>query len=299
MSLSSSLPLLEIQTALVEAGVWAKEMARQSFVVEQKGPEDFVTAIDRTLDRQLAEKFQTWFPQDGVITEENAASIQNIREGFPRLWLIDPIDGTEDFINQRPDYAIMVGLLQNEHPIAGWILRPESGQFFYGGADWGLFTACGAETAQPLRPTVTPGPSADFCPILVGDRDRQQYGAAIQAAIPEAQFYTLGSFGLKVLEVIQGRAGLYLYLNGRVKLWDTVGPLALAKSAGLVCCDLEGNSLQFSIDALNLDTLAHEQSIVIGWPHYVESFLPRLQKAIAAYQASAAQQASKPKGTHN
>jgi 3'(2'), 5'-bisphosphate nucleotidase len=283
MSLSSSLPLLEIQTALVEAGMWAKDMARQPFTVEQKGPEDFVTVIDRTLDRQLAEKFQTWFPKDGVITEENTASIQNIRAGFSRLWVIDPIDGTEDFIHQRPDYAIMVGLLQNAQPIAGWILRPESGQLFYGGTDWGLFTAQGLEPAQPLIPIVAPGPSVDCCPILVGDRDQHQYGNAIQAAIPEAQFYTLGSFGLKVLEVIQGHAGLYLYFNGRVKLWDTVGPLALAKSAGLVCCDLEGNSLQFSIDALNPETLAHQQSIVIGWPHYVDSLLPRLQKALSMH----------------
>ena len=266
--------------------MWAKGMARQSFTVEQKGPEDFVTAIDRTLDRQLAETFQAWFPQDGIITEENAASIQNIWAGFSRLWVIDPIDGTEDFIHQRPDYAIMVGLLQNAQPIAGWILRPESGQLFYGGADWGLFTAQGLEPALPLIPTVALGPSTDYCPILVGDRDQHQYGRAIQSAIPEAQFYTLGSFGLKVLEVIQGRAGLYLYFNGRVKLWDTVGPLALAKSAGLVCCDLEGNSLQFSIDALNPETLAHQQSIVIGWPHYVDSLLPRLQKALSMHPES-------------
>ncbi len=286
MSLASSLPLLKIQTALTEAGAWAKDMARQSFAVEEKGPEDFVTAIDRTLDRQLAEQFQAWFPQDGVITEENAASIQNMSKGFSRLWLIDPLDGTEDFINRRPDYSIMVGLLQNEQPIAGWILRPESGQLFYGGNDWGLFTAHGTEPAQPLVPSMTPGPTASHCPMLLGDRDQRQYGTAIQTAIPEAQFYTLGSFGLKVLEVIQGRAGLYLYLNGRVKLWDTVGPLALAKSAGLVCCDLEGNPLKFSLDALNPETLAHHQSIVIGWPHYVEALLPRLQTAIATHSES-------------
>ncbi|WP_404787280.1 3'(2'),5'-bisphosphate nucleotidase CysQ [Altericista sp. CCNU0014] len=285
MPLSSSLPLLQIQTALVEAGLWAKEMARRSFAVEQKGPEDFVTEIDRILDRRLAATFQEWFPEDGVITEENAESIQNARKGFSRLWLIDPIDGTEDFINQRPDYAIMAGLLQDDRPIAGWILRPESGQLFYGGPDWGLFAAPGLEPARPFMPTVTLGPSADYCPVLLGDRDRRQYGTAIQAAIPDIQFYTLGSFGLKVLEVIQGRAGLYLYLNGRVKLWDTVGPLALAQCAGLVCCDLEGNALQFSLDALSPETLAHRQSIAIGWPHYIEALLPRLQEAIACETA--------------
>jgi 3'(2'), 5'-bisphosphate nucleotidase len=275
-----SLPLYPIQTVLVEAGRWACEQARQPFTIEEKGPEDFVTAVDQTLDRRLAAQFKNWFPNDGIITEENAQSVQAMQQGFPRLWLIDPIDGTEDFINGRPDYAIMVGLLEQSQPIAGWILRPESNQLFYGGPDWGLFTAQGLAPAHPLIPSMPPSPSQEYCPVLLGDRDRQQYGTAVENIIPEVQFYTLGSFGLKVLEVIQGRAGLYLYFNGRVKLWDTVGPLALAKSAGLICCDLTGKPLEFSLDVLNPDTLAHHQSIVIGWPHYVEALLPRLQQAI-------------------
>jgi 3'(2'), 5'-bisphosphate nucleotidase len=84
-----------------------------------------------------------------------------------------------------------------------------------------------------------------------------------------------------VIDVILGKAGLYLYLNGRVKLWDTVGPIALAQRAGLVCCDLDGQPLKFSTDALDLSTLAHQQAIVIGWPHYIEALLPRLQQALS------------------
>jgi 3'(2'), 5'-bisphosphate nucleotidase len=279
-----SLPLPAIQKALFEAGEWAKEMARQPFQVEQKGPEDFVTAIDRTLDQRLAVQFQQWFPDDGIITEENSDSIPLIGHNFSRLWLIDPIDGTEDFIHGRPDYSIMAGLLMAGQPRAGWILRPESGQLFCGGPDWGLFTAKALEEPSIFTPMVTPGPSVEHCPILLGTRDRLRYGEALQRMIPEAQFYTLGSFGLKVLDVMLGKAGLYLYLNGRVKLWDTVGPLALAQQAGLVCCDLEGQSLKFSTDALDLSTLAHRQAIVIGWPRYIEALLPRLQKALS-YEA--------------
>ncbi len=276
-----SLPLPAIQRLLFEAGEWAKEMARQPFQVEQKGPEDFVTAIDRTLDQRLAAQFQQWFPEDGIITEENSDSVAFIRQNFCRLWLIDPIDGTEDFIHGRPDYSIMTGLLIEGQPRAGWILRPESGQLVCGGPNWGLFTAQALEEPSAFTPTVTLGPSVEHCPILLGTRDRHRYGEAIRQMIPEAQFYTLGSFGLKVLDVMLGKAGLYLYLNGRVKLWDTVGPIALARQAGLVCCDLEGQPLKFSMDALDLSTLAHRQAIVIGWPQYIEALLPRLQEALS------------------
>jgi 3'(2'), 5'-bisphosphate nucleotidase len=280
MEFSSPL-LTAMQTALTEAGQWAKAMARQPFEVEEKGPEDFVTAIDRTLDQRLAEQFQSWFPADGIITEENAASTALMDQNFARLWLIDPLDGTEDFIHGRPDYAIMAGLLANGQPIAGWVLRPESEQLYYGGRGWGLYQAQGLDAPKELVPTLTLGPSQDYCPMLIGIRDQHQYGDAILAAVPEAQFYTLGSFGLKVMNVILGKAGIYLYFNGRVKLWDTVGPVALALSAGLTCCDLEGEPLKFTADALDRVTLAHHQPIVIGWPCYVESLLPRLQQSLS------------------
>ncbi|MEB3337812.1 MAG: inositol monophosphatase family protein, partial [Leptolyngbyaceae bacterium] len=111
---------------------------------------------------------------------------------------------------------------------------------------------------------------------------QKNYGAAIAQVIPGVTFRSLGSFGLKVIEVMCGRAGLYLYFNGRVKLWDTTGPLALAHAAGLVCCDLAGEPIRFTPDALDLDTLAHKQSIVIGWPSYVEALRPKVAEVLAS-----------------
>jgi 3'(2'), 5'-bisphosphate nucleotidase len=116
--------------------------------------------------------------------------------------------------------------------------------------------------------------------MMIGDRDRKAYGDAIARLIPGVQFQSIGSFGLKVLEVICGRAGIYVYFNGRVKLWDTVGPIALAQAAGLTCCDLQGNPLKFTPNAINLDTLAHHQPIVIGWASYVERLRSHLHEAV-------------------
>jgi 3'(2'), 5'-bisphosphate nucleotidase len=115
---------------------------------------------------------------------------------------------------------------------------------------------------------------------VIGNRDRANFGEAIAALIPEAQFYSLGSFGLKVMEVILGRAGLYVYFNGRVKIWDTAGPLALARAAGLVCCDIYGQPLSSEPFAIDSETLAHKQTIVVGWSHYVDRFRSQLEKAV-------------------
>ncbi|MDG2992183.1 inositol monophosphatase family protein [Candidatus Synechococcus calcipolaris G9] len=280
-SILSSAQVLQINQLMRQAGQRARELAQQPFDVIEKGRQDFATSIDRLLDRQLSQKFRDWFPSDGIISEENADSTAAFSLSHQRFWLIDPLDGTDDLIHHKEGYSVMVGLLQDHVPIAGWIYNPAKDHLFYGGKDWGLFQVMAATPTVPLVPQRPAPPSADFCPIMIGQKDFDTYGSVFSQLLPEAQFYFLGSFGLKVIEVILGRAGLYIYLNQRVKLWDTTAPLALAKAAGLVCCDLEGHPLEFDQAALLAPSLTHRQPIIVGWPDYIQSLQPRLVEAIA------------------
>lgn len=270
----------QIREVMRRCGQQAQALA-QSFQVFQKGAGDYVTNVDRLLDQELLRTFAGLFPDDGIITEENFSSQAAFGLDYQRLWCIDPLDGTEDFIQHKSYYAIMVGLLANFMPVAGWVYGPYQDELYYGGPDWGLFQVRGEEPPAPLiaiEPSL-PGVNRQF-PIVLGEKDQRNFGPAIVEAVPGAFFYSLGSFGLKVLEVIQGRAGLYIYLNGRVKLWDTTGPLALAKAAGLVCCDLTGRPLEWTPDWIEADTLIHKQAIMVGWPGYVETFGPKIQAAV-------------------
>jgi 3'(2'), 5'-bisphosphate nucleotidase len=278
---------------LLQAGKTARAAEEQTLAVYEKGLQDYVTNVDRDLDQCLAKGITRLFPGDSIITEENSQSRRLFQDSARRLWLIDPIDGTEEFIHRGDGYAVMLGLLENYTPQAGWIYAPARDCLYWGGPDWGLFWATGQGWPCQLEPRP---PTASVCPVLLGYRDQQQFGDAIGQALtagkapsglplayPTAGMIacqTSGSFGLKVLAVIQGQAGIYLYLNQRVKLWDTVGPLALARAAGLVCCDLAGQPLQFNPTAIDPYTLAHHQAIVIGWPSYLDSFLPQLQRAL-------------------
>jgi 3'(2'), 5'-bisphosphate nucleotidase len=269
----------QIQQIVRECGLQAEQMAAAPFEIVEKGPEDYVTSIDAILDRQLAAAFSHLFPADGVITEEDRRSRQQFYDGYSRLWCIDPLDGTEDFIWGKRNYAVMVGLLENYQPTAGWIYAPTQDRMYFGGLEWGVFESVGDRPPEAVSIIQPAPPSANFCPIVIGHRDQTRYGAAIAQQIPGVQFYSIGSFGLKVMEVVCGRAGLYLYFNGRVKLWDTTGPLALAKAAGLTCCSLKGEPIRFSPDAINPETLAHTQSILVGWPDYIEQLRPKLEVA--------------------
>ncbi|MBD1845273.1 inositol monophosphatase family protein [Cyanobacteria bacterium FACHB-63] len=267
--------LTEIRHIVRSCGQQAKILSTQNYEVFQKEPGDFVTTVDQALDRQLSEFFTTLFPNDGIITEENAASRKQYQEDYDRLWCIDPLDGTQDFIHGDPDYAVLVGLLENKSAIAGWIYAPEQDALYYGGKSLGVWQAIGDEEPELCE---IPQARVDSYRVIIGDKDFRNTAGQISASIPEIEFLrSPGSFGLKVMNVILGKAEVYLYLNRRVKVWDTVAPIAIAQAVGLACWDLDGNAIKFTPEALNLESLAHQQAIVIGQEEAVEALLPRLR----------------------
>lgn len=267
-----------ILQTLLQSGGQARQAASEPFEVFEKGCEDYVTTVDQALDHYLSRAFAQQFPADGIVTEENQHSAAAFLNGHRRLWFIDPIDGTEDFMHRGEHYSIMVGLLADHQPQAGWVYAPAQSRLYWGGADWGLFQQ--DDRGQTLSLSPCPQTPSQNQTMLLGDRDQRRFGAAISAHLPHLNFAAIGSFGLKVLEVIKGQAGLYVYLNGRVKLWDTTGPLALAQVAGLVCCDLEGQPIRFDPNSIYPHSLIHRQPMVIGWPACVEACLPGLRQAV-------------------
>ena len=266
------------------AGQKAIHLRELGFQVDEKGFDDYVTNVDRELDCLLSNQFQAWFPNDIVISEENTRSQELWRqqtEISQKFWFIDPIDGTDDFINGREFYSVMVGILEVFQPVMGWVYAPKSDRLYFGGAAInGLFITTDGNATQVLHPHEPIGTNSDR--VIVSKKDDVAYGNAIRAAVPNVEFYSLGSFGLKVMEVVQGRASAYIYLNRRVKLWDTVGPLAIAKAAGLICCDLQGREIGFRHDDIDDDTLTHKQVIVIGWSKFIDLYLDAIAQEICS-----------------
>lgn len=270
----------EICQFIREIGQKAIHLRELGFQVDEKGFDDYVTNVDCELDHLLSQRFQGWFPNDGVISEENTRSLELWQQKLKvnqKFWFIDPIDGTDDFIHGREFYSVMVGALDSFQPVLGWVYAPKSDRLYFGGtAINGLFIATNGNVPEVLYPHEPIGASRDR--VIVSKKDDLAYGNAIRAAVPNVEFYSLGSFGLKVMEVVQGRASAYIYLNRRVKLWDTVGPLAIARAAGLICCDLEGREIGFGYDDINPEKLTHNQLIVIGWSKFIDEYLDAIAK---------------------
>lgn len=279
--------LSALHQLLVACGDYASQQSQQSFQVFEKGIDDYVTTVDQLLDQKLLAGMQALFPGDGVVTEENSATVEQFQRSAGQevdrpLWFVDPIDGTDDFIQGRDHYAVMVGKVVKGVPQAGWIYAPVGRRLVWGGPDWGLFEQTGSGNSTPLLPKELIFDPDQGWSMVIGDKDERRFGDAIAHRFQNVHFLSLGSFGLKVLAVITGQAGIYIYLNGRVKLWDTTGPLALARAAGLVCCDLEGQPIRFAEPYIAPQTLIHRQPIVVGWPSYVEALRSPLSEIAAA-----------------
>jgi len=98
----------------------------QAGEVEEKSPGELVTVVDRELEAWLTPRLQALRPEARVVGEEACAAepglLQHLDEG--EVWLIDPLDGTRNFIEGRPSIAVMVALLRCGEPVAGWMLNP-------------------------------------------------------------------------------------------------------------------------------------------------------------------------------
>ncbi|APB34054.1 Archaeal fructose-1,6-bisphosphatase and related enzymes of inositol monophosphatase family [Gloeomargarita lithophora Alchichica-D10] len=276
---------IAIRDLLRRCGAQARQMAQTGFEVMEKGPSDYVTTVDQALDREFTQHFRQWFPADGLITEENPDSRQAYAQFPQRLWCIDPIDGTDDFVHHRPYYSLMVGLLEQYQPRAGWVYAPVLERMYWGGVGQGLYQQLPDDSITELPCKIPEPPSNWYCPLMIGDKDRHRYGTALERLIPGVDFQSMGSFGLKVVEVIRGRALVYMYFNQRVKIWDTVGPIALAQAAGLTCCDLAGHPLRFDPGAVDATSLGHQQRILVGWPDALAKLLPLIQQAVQMTEA--------------
>ncbi|MEO1740566.1 MAG: inositol monophosphatase family protein [Cyanobacteria bacterium J06629_9] len=152
-----------ICTLVTQAGQRAKQANQHEFGVFEKGIEDYVTSVDQELDQYLSAGFADLFPQDGIVTEENQASCQAFQACPERLWLIDPIDGTEEFIHKGDGYAVMVGLLERYQPRAGWVYAPERETLYWGGQGWGIVSV---GTSGAARAAAAPMSDATLRTVL-------------------------------------------------------------------------------------------------------------------------------------
>ena len=232
------------------AGAEVTRLARGELQVEMKPGDEPVTVADRRASDLIVAGLTTSFPDDPIISEERLGNPEAL--GSPRCWLVDPIDGTKDFIRGEDGYSVMIGLACDGVPAMGVVYQPAIDRLFYATSDGarmeyeGQTTSIAVSqvaTAAELRLVVSKSHrSADI------DRVKQQLGISNELNI--------GSVGLKLCVIAAGQRDLYVNPAAKTKAWDTCAPEAILVAAGGKLTDLFGRPIDYTKE------LAHRRGLV-------------------------------------
>jgi 3'(2'), 5'-bisphosphate nucleotidase len=238
------------------AGQLVKDMRQQITVSEKTGPRDLVTQADLACSKLIVDALRQRFPLDAIISEED--NIHPDALGHRRVWLIDPIDGTENYIANDGMYSVMIGLLIHNRPVYGWVYKPTSDELYVSALHEGVTKFIG--DARIYLPFVEANINSDNVRLMMGNRDREAYEWV--GELPGVNLVLSGSVGLRVAMIIEGSADVYLHLSGKLKFWDTAAPLAMAHAAGLEAGSIDFNNVPYPLSEMCM----HEFPIVIGLP---------------------------------
>jgi 3'(2'), 5'-bisphosphate nucleotidase len=245
---------------VAEAGSLAVRLRNSIQISLKTGPHDKVTSADIALSKLLVEGLTRRFPSDTVVSEEDPSHGGTDQSG--RLWLVDPIDGTDNYIANDGQYSVMVGLLHRLKPVFGWVFCPSDESMYYGGPQFGAWKKTNDRKAVRLGQRHCLDLNAQ-ARVVMGWRDRKQNPWISE--LPQVKMVKTGSIGLKVAKILDDEADLFIHFSGKLKTWDTAGPVAIALGAGLEAGSLDSNELSFPSDAV-----MHGGSVIIGCPGSIE-----------------------------
>ncbi len=211
------------------AGNAIMEIYQHTFEVHNKADNSPVTAADMAAHHILVNGLSALTPSYPVLSEESGDDIKEQRLNWSTYWLIDPLDGTKEFIKRNGEFTVNIALIENGVPIMGIVYAPALDTLYWGELGRGAFKQIGQSAIEPIH--VTHIPTTDKGWRVVGSRSHQtpEFSDFMQK-LPEADIVAMGS-SLKLCLIAEGKADLYPRL-GPTSEWDTAAAHAIVIAAG-------------------------------------------------------------------
>lgn len=220
-----------------EAGATALQM-QGGIEAVQKADGSPVTPGDLAADAIVRHHLTLNFPADAILSEEEADSAERL--GNRRLWIIDPIDGTKDYVAGTGEWAVQVALAVDGVLALGVLDLPAEGVCLVGVPGHGAWIL----DANGQRPLVLDPANQDVLITSQSERNRVAV-AKVAAALPEFRSLHATSVGVKIWRMLSGHAGLYVHPRPLAE-WDAAAPAAVLLAAGGHVTNLAGRSLRFN-----------------------------------------------------
>jgi 3'(2'), 5'-bisphosphate nucleotidase len=181
-------------------------------------------AGDATANQFLCHAIREQRPEDGLLSEEEKDNPARLEKS--RVWIVDPVDGSREYGEERADWAVHVGLAIDGVPSVGAVALPGSGIIL--------------RTDRPA-----PVPTAPETLRMVVSRTRPAREATEVATRIGAELVPMGSAGAKAMAILRGEADIYLHSGGQYE-WDSCAPVAVALAHGLHCSRIDGSPLVYN-----------------------------------------------------
>lgn len=197
-------------------------------------------------------------PNLPVLSEESRAEPYALRRRWKSFWLVDPLDGTKEFINRNGEFTVNIALIEDGAPVLGIVYAPVLDVAYYGVKGTGAFKTAPGSGPVPIK---TAGYGGGAVKVVASRSHRGEGLEAFLKRIGEAELVSMGS-SLKLCLVAEGRAHIYPRLGPTME-WDTGAAQAVVEAAGGSVTDMEGRPLQY-----NKEDLTNPFFMVTGDPPF-------------------------------
>lgn len=193
--------------------------------IEEKAEKDFVSYVDKVSEERIREFILKYFPEHEIVGEEEGASGNN----SPYKWFIDPLDGTKNFLNGFPIFAVSVGLVYEGEPIAGAVYLPYWDHLYWAGKGLGAY-----KNGERIK--VKENHSLKHAGVVYGFPSRSLRDITIYLNIFKEVFYEVGSMrrpGAAAVDICMVAEGIFDgMMEFEMKPWDLAAGLVILKEAG-------------------------------------------------------------------
>ncbi|MEH6472458.1 MAG: 3'(2'),5'-bisphosphate nucleotidase CysQ [Halopseudomonas sp.] len=212
-----------------QAGDAIMEIYQRDFAIYDKADASPLTEADLASHHCIVDGLSKLTPSIPVLSEESDASVLEQRSNWNRYWLIDPLDGTKEFIKKNGEFTVNIALIDNGEAVFGVVYAPALNTLYWGGRETGAFKQVEGESASAISVSEPPTGAKDW--RVVGSRSHQSDAfKAFAAGLDEAEIVAMGS-SLKLCLVAEGAADIYPRL-GLTSEWDTGAAQAVVEAAG-------------------------------------------------------------------
>lgn len=239
------------------------------FEVDYKAPRDPVTQADREANALICERLQTAFPGVPVVAEESSPDTFAGYQDAPRIFFVDPVDGTREFVAKNGEFVVMIGVVEGDRATASVIHAPATGTAWVGLEGHGAFRISPGEGRKKI--------SVSDCSELAQVRvvaSRSHRTPTFERALSELGVGTVipqGSAGLKGARVAEASADAYVAPFYAGQRWDICACDALVHAAGGRVTDAYGAAIDY-----RAPTLAQETGVVVSNGVVHDALLDRL-----------------------